>query len=394
MPVAVNPAVVRAGVLAVRRRSRRRGGFVRGVVIAVCVIAASPILLCLSFLFMAAGQTGDLEPFAPTAMVALPGGALAAAPRALAAYQAAGEACEGVDWALLAAIGSVESGHGTFGGATIDPTTGEATPWIFGPPLDGGPGVQSLPIGPWDGWWGLTGPWQRAVGPMQFLPGTFSASAVDGDGDGVTNPHDIDDAAATAAAYLCDGLGIVDERAAVGRYNHSDAYVQEVVALAASYRAAAAGTVVAVGGDWLCPVAGPVSFTDTWGAPRSGGRTHQGVDMFAATGTPTVAPVGGDVEHYNDSQGGLSWRLWGDDGNYYYGTHLSAFAGPTTGHVGRGTVIGYVGQSGNAASTSPHLHFEIHPNRRPGDPAAPVNPTPTVAAHCSGSGAILTPAGD
>ncbi|MDH3706915.1 MAG: hypothetical protein OES57_12670, partial [Acidimicrobiia bacterium] len=58
-------------------------------------------------------------------------------------------------------------------------------------------------------------------------------------------------------------------------------------------------------GGMLCPVAGPTSFTDTWGAPRGNGRTHKGVDMMAASGTPVVNPVSGAVEHRGNSSGGL-----------------------------------------------------------------------------------------
>lgn len=145
--------------------------------------------------------------------VALPGGGRAGVPGdAMATPQPRREppplgGCDGLDWTVLAAVGGVESKHGQAGGARTDPVTGEARPWIFGSALDGGPGRRGIPIGQYAGWWGLTGPSQQAVGPMQFLPATFEAHAVDFDGDGETNPHDIDDAAATAAAYICSAAG-------------------------------------------------------------------------------------------------------------------------------------------------------------------------------------------
>ena len=80
---------------------------------------------------------------------------------------------------------------------------------------------------------------------------------------------------------------------------------------------------------WLCPIGSPVRFGDTYGEGRSGGWRHLGVDMTAPSGTPTVAPVGGTVRYSRDSAGGLSWHLDGDDGMYYYGTHLSKFGSVT-----------------------------------------------------------------
>jgi murein DD-endopeptidase MepM/ murein hydrolase activator NlpD len=129
-------------------------------------------------------------------------------------------------------------------------------------------------------------------------------------------------------------------------------------------------------GIMFCPVAGPNHFTDTWGAARSGGRSHKGVDMLAAYGTPTVAPFGGRVVHRGSSLGGLSWYVYADNGNMYYGTHLSGYANVGLAHVEAGTVIGYVGDSGNARGT-PHLHFEVHPGG-----GAAVNPYSYVRQVC------------
>jgi peptidoglycan LD-endopeptidase LytH len=126
---------------------------------------------------------------------------------------------------------------------------------------------------------------------------------------------------------------------------------------------------------FLCPVQGVSVFTDTWGAPRSGGRSHMGVDMLAKIGVPVVAPVSGTVTHRWNDTGGHSYHLDGDDGNFYYGTHMSAYG--ESGRVTAGTVIGYVGDSGNAAGI-PHLHFEIHLGGR----GNAVNPYPTVKAAC------------
>lgn len=131
---------------------------------------------------------------------------------------------------------------------------------------------------------------------------------------------------------------------------------------------------VIASGEWICPVQGPRSFSNDYGQPRSGGRSHQGIDILNPRGTPIVAPVGGNVKHHNSSLGGLSFFLSGDDGNTYFGTHLQSFA--ASGRVSAGTVVGYNGDSGNARGT-PHLHFEIHPGG-----GGAVNPYPTLSKYC------------
>ncbi len=123
-----------------------------------------------------------------------------------------------------------------------------------------------------------------------------------------------------------------------------------------------------------CPVQGDVEFIDSWGFARSGGRRHKGVDMMASIGTPIVAPVAGTVSLRTNRVGGRSFHLEGDDGNYYYGTHMSDYG--ESGVVEAGAIIGYVGDDGNARGIA-HLHFEIHPG---GIVAA--NPYPAVNDAC------------
>lgn len=129
-------------------------------------------------------------------------------------------------------------------------------------------------------------------------------------------------------------------------------------------------------GSWMCPVQGPRAFTNDWGQPRSGGRRHQGTDILSPRGTPVVASVSGTVRGHNSRLGGISYYLHGDDGNTYFGTHLSSLSG-ASGRVSQGTVVGYVGDSGNARGGPTHLHFEIHPGG-----GSAVNPYPTLREHC------------
>ena len=108
--------------------------------------------------------------------------------------------------------------------------------------------------------------------------------------------------------------------------------------------------------SWICPIWGAKYFND-WGFPRSGGRFHQGNDLFASWGTEVRAPVSGFVELRTGVVGGFQFWLQGDDGKTYIGTHLDGFG--QGGDVSAGTVVGYVGDSGNAIGSDPHLHFEI-----------------------------------
>lgn len=136
------------------------------------------------------------------------------------------------------------------------------------------------------------------------------------------------------------------------------------------------GQVLEVPGSvgFMCPVPGGSFFND-WGFPRAGSRFHEGTDLFAARGTPVVAPVDGYVHQIVGTIGGIQFRLDGDDGHRYVGTHMDAFG--AAGQVRAGDVIGYVGDSGNALGSRPHLHFEIILNR-----SQNTNPYPYLAAAC------------
>jgi peptidoglycan LD-endopeptidase LytH len=129
-------------------------------------------------------------------------------------------------------------------------------------------------------------------------------------------------------------------------------------------------------GGMYCPVAGPVSFIDSWGYPRSGGRTHEGTDMMAAYGTPLVAITSGTITYASyDGSGGNMIFLSGDDGHQYWYMHNQQNL-VTSGRVQAGQQIATVGDTGNAVG-NPHLHFEYHPGG-----GAPVNPYPLVASLC------------
>ncbi len=149
-------------------------------------------------------------------------------------------------WWLLAGIGRVESGHAA--GGAVD-ASGVTVSRILGPRLDGTtPGtavIRDTDAGRIDG----DVLYDRAVGPMQFIPGTWVGAGIDGNGDGVADPHQVDDAAASAAGYLCSAGGDMrrpsDMAAAILRYNNSQQYVEDVLAGAVAYR------------DGVVPVAAP-----------------------------------------------------------------------------------------------------------------------------------------
>lgn len=204
-----------------------------------------------------------LAPFAgtvPLRDVLLPntGGVLGIPEIVLAAYRNAELALQsslpgcGLQWNLLAGIGRVESAHATNGrtdaaGTTLSP--------IFGPALDGTlPGNEVIRAS--------DGGYVRAIGPMQFLPSTWSLYSADGNGDGVADPHNVFDATLAAGKYLCSGgLNLVDAQQqlrAVLRYNNSMAYAADVLSWSAAYRNGGVPRQVTVPPDLVPPGSAPI----------------------------------------------------------------------------------------------------------------------------------------
>lgn len=188
----------------------------------------------------------------------------------------------------------------------------------------------------------------------------------------------------TAVVNELDGL----QRHAEEVFSAADAKYRDIVArykarLAAEAAARAARATGAARGlpsgttrGVVCPVAGGASFIDSWGAPRSGGRTHKGTDMFRGMGATLVAMYSGTVRTGWHSLGGNQIYLYGDNGLFYYYAHLQSSSVQSGQRVDRGQAIGTMGDTGNARGT-PHLHLGMGPIG-----GSLVNPYPTVRGVC------------
>jgi peptidoglycan LD-endopeptidase LytH len=134
-------------------------------------------------------------------------------------------------------------------------------------------------------------------------------------------------------------------------------------------------------GVYACPMDPAIThFIDSWGFPRSGGRSHKGTDVMGPMGAEVYAFTSGTISRHSNSRlGGISLYLRGDDGSTYFYTHLQGYApkGAVGTRVEAGDHIAFNGDTGNARGGPPHIHFE----RAPGGGAA-VNPFPYLAAAC------------
>jgi cell wall-associated NlpC family hydrolase len=165
-------------------------------------------------------------------------------PVVMAAYESAASRANllypscSITWPLLAAIGEIESHQGASGGSSRVGWNGIEKPPILGLRLNGSHGIRAIKDsdhGRYDG----DHKWDRAVGPMQFLPSTWKTFGVDADGDGVANPQSIRDSAGAAAGYLCKGnANLADPTQlamAIYSYNAADWYVSDVLTLMSRY---------------------------------------------------------------------------------------------------------------------------------------------------------------
>src|SRR6476661_3047297 len=249
----------------------------------------------------------------------IPSAALAAYQRSAQVIDQADKSCN-IEWPLVAAIGRVESNHGRYGGNVLT-AAGVSKPGIYGIPLDGSNGTQKVAdtdAGQYDN----DKQFDRAVGPMQFIPSTWSVVGVDGDGDGKRNPQDIDDAALATAVYLCSGNEDLSttkgQQSAVYRYNHSQEYVDLVLSIMRAY---------AEGDFSSVPTssAGTTTFTPDYGDsvfasgttgfhyPKAKSGKRSGARSGSTRGTSTTAPstssgptgsTGGGAPSVSDPTGG------------------------------------------------------------------------------------------
>ncbi|MGE0728528.1 MAG: M23 family metallopeptidase [Acidimicrobiia bacterium] len=330
----------------------------------IALVVGGLVAFVLSITVVIAGPGLDAGPPSAVAIAEIP-------PTLLPVYIDGASTCPGLPWQVLAAIGFIESRHGS---GRLDPATGTVQPPIMGPALDGTNGNASIPDP------SMPDGWAHALGPMQFLSTTWAAWGRVAPGRPASSTPDVHnawDAIYGAAAYLCDADGQLDDLdAAILTYNHSREYLDDVMAKAVEY-----GLGLLSGADGVyCPVAGPVTFRDDWGEPRSGGRTHQGNDLFAPHGTPLVAIESGTISQVSDADvglGGITVWLAGDSGTSYYYAHNAVNAVRAGERVRAGQLLAYVGNTGNAATTPSHVHFQLHPGG-----GAPLNPYPVVVTVC------------
>lgn len=311
----------------------------------------------------------------------------------LDAYVAAAEKT-GVPWYYLAGVGWVETQHGTYGGSVVD-EKGNSRPKIIGIALNGSNGTMAIRDTD-NGRLDNDKTWDRAVGPMQFIPSTWATRAADGNLDGESDPHNMFDAALSAAQYLKASGAPGDMKAALYAYNRSDAYRIDVLAKAQEYKNAPAApdneqasTPVAPTdnakptgkvkddnadaatesstGAWMMPVLDATKTSAVFGQPGSywSSGYHTGTDFLGPSGDPIFASNAGTVTVSPNGSYGPYFVIISHgtidgkrvDTRY---AHMSSISVRTGDRVTAGQQIGGMGALGNVSSpTAYHLHFEV-----------------------------------
>lgn len=335
------------------------------VIITVGIVTA-PVALILLMLMLGVAAVVAGGPAAAAS------GALGITPVVFSAYVAAetnapdvAEGCV-VDWPIIAGIWKVESNHATYRGRTVTPD-GIVTPPLYGITLDGStPGTARIldtDGGVLDG----DPTWDRAVGPAQFLPGSWRAYGQDGNNDGEKDPQNVFDAALATVAHLCvtapgDYTNPNDLAAALLRYNNSAKYVTTVTGWITYYRSFSfTQGMVTADGVYAFPL--PLD-TVTLAQIRRTHHDYPASDLLVREGTPVYAAHPGTVTRIStpcaDTQRcrcGWGVHIAGADGyayTYCHGTQTFVQAGAD---VTAGELIMASGNTGN--SDAPHLHFQI-----------------------------------
>ena len=282
-------------------------------------------------------------------------------------YTNAATGCIRLPWQVLAAVAKVESNHGRHGGATIS-GTGDVRPRIIGIALNGTSGTATIADTD-NGHFDEDSVWDRAVGPFQFIPSSWTLFGRDANGDGLADPHNIIDAASAAVRHLCPSGTITDFEAALFSYNHSTAYVETVLDWARRYT----GPLTSIGSvveGYTLPL--PAAYATEALVVRSH-HDYPAWDAVTPLGTLAYAVVAGTITSAIGDAGiytsgalgrcGKTIVLSGLDGATYTYCHLAAVTVAPGQHVAAGSLLGLTGGEpgtpGAGNTTGPHLHFAI-----------------------------------
>lgn len=224
-----------------------------------------------------------------------------------------------------------------------------------------------------------------AVGHMQFMPETFEAYGVDGNKNGKISAYEVEDAIYSAANYLADSGYKKDIRKALWAYNHAEWYIDEVLSVAATYKAGTNGNSTvslasALQSTFIKPTYGRFTSKFGWRDIGAGQEFHKGVDLANVSGTDVVASAAGTVTH-SQNMGGygnvviLKHTLNGKEYATVY-AHLSALGVSVGQQVTQGQSVGKMGNTGRSFGS--HLHFEIHIGEWNGSRSNAVDPAPYI----------------